>query len=201
MISDAAMLPGTRRPTCRRHAARHRPMVALASLLAAPVGLVPGAAPAADAARTQVQCREDDPNLKTYLAMSATMFAPRDASVAAQFYAPQFVSHDADAGGGGARTLTPAHFRKVYEAAKRTYGERDYHDDLILCAGPFLVVRVSMTYRMTGPLGAQPSTGRTAHTTAVDIFRFADGKVVERWGNNDGVGLLQQLGLQLPPAP
>ncbi len=173
----------------------------MTKVLVALFALMSGAVSAADAARTEIQCPKGDPNLKTYLAMSELMFAPRDASVAARFYAPQFVSHDSDAGGGGARTLTPAHFQKVYEAAKRTYGERSYHDDMILCAGPFLVVRVSMTYRMTGPLGAQASTGRTARTSAIDVFRFADGKVVERWGNNDGVGLLRQLGLQLPPAP
>jgi predicted ester cyclase len=54
---------------------------------------------------------------------------------------------------------------------------------------------------MTGPLGSQPATGRMARTTAIDNFRFEDGKVAERWGNSDGVGLLQQLGLQLPPSP
>ncbi len=200
MSSTALPVPSACRDSPRR-AFLHGPIFAFAGLLLALPGFVPGAAAAADAARTQVQCREDDPNLRTYLAMSETMFAPRDAAVAARFYAPQFVSHDSDAGGGGTRTLTPAHFQKVYAAARATYGERSYHDDLILCAGPFLVVRVSMTYRMTGPLGAQASTGRTAGTSAIDVFRFADGKVVERWGNNDGVGLLQQLGLQLPPVP
>jgi hypothetical protein len=30
---------------------------------------------------------------------------------------------------------------------------------------------------------------------ATDIYRFKDNKVVERWGNNDGVTLLRQPGL------
>ena len=35
----------------------------------------------------------------------------------------------------------------------------------------------------------------------VNIFRIADGKIVERWGRLDQLGLLQQLGLApSPPA-
>ena len=34
----------------------------------------------------------------------------------------------------------------------------------------------------------------------VHIFRIADGKIVERWGRLDDLGLLQQLGLSPQPA-
>jgi hypothetical protein len=32
-------------------------------------------------------------------------------------------------------------------------------------------------------------------SSAILIFRFADGKIVEEWGNVDALGRLQQLGL------
>jgi hypothetical protein len=33
----------------------------------------------------------------------------------------------------------------------------------------------------------------------INIFRIADGKIVERWGRLDDLGLLQQLGLTRGP--
>jgi len=34
----------------------------------------------------------------------------------------------------------------------------------------------------------------------INIFRIADGKIMERWGPLDDLGLLQQLGLVPAPA-
>jgi predicted ester cyclase len=166
-------------------------------------GLVAGALlaqPVASAAETRIACAPDDPKLKAYLAMTERMFIPRDASVAAEFYAPRFVSHNQDSGGGDSTMMTPERFKEVYEGSKRTFGERGFRNDLIICGGDFLVARVTMTSKMTGPMGGQAPTGKTAVVSATDTYRFEGGKVVERWGNNDGVSMLQQLGLQLPPA-
>jgi steroid delta-isomerase-like uncharacterized protein len=44
-----------------------------------------------------------------------------------------------------------------------------------------------------------PPTGARATVTEVHVFRIADGKVVERWGEWDALGLMQQLGAF--PAP
>jgi predicted SnoaL-like aldol condensation-catalyzing enzyme len=35
--------------------------------------------------------------------------------------------------------------------------------------------------------------------TIIDIVRFAGGKIVEHWGNRDDLGMLQQLGVIIPP--
>jgi predicted ester cyclase len=48
-------------------------------------------------------------------------------------------------------------------------------------------------------MGESPS-GREAVLRGVNIFRIADGKIVERWGRLDDLGLLQQLGLSPQPA-
>ena len=44
-------------------------------------------------------------------------------------------------------------------------------------------------------MGIAP-TGKSVEFSAVSIFRFADGKVVERWSITDNLFLLQQLGGQ-----
>ena len=43
-------------------------------------------------------------------------------------------------------------------------------------------------------MGETP-TGRDVVLRGVNIFRIVDGKIVERWGRLDHLGLLQQLGL------
>ena len=42
-------------------------------------------------------------------------------------------------------------------------------------------------------------TGRSMTTTFTTIYRVADGKIAEEWGNADILGMLQQLGGM--PAP
>jgi len=42
-----------------------------------------------------------------------------------------------------------------------------------------------------------PPTGKTIRTPAIQIFRFANGRIVESWAARDDLGTLRQLG-QLP---
>jgi predicted ester cyclase len=44
-----------------------------------------------------------------------------------------------------------------------------------------------------------PPTGKQFTETGIYIFRMAGGKVVERWGNQDDLGMMQQLGLVPTP--
>jgi hypothetical protein len=51
-----------------------------------------------------------------------------------------------------------------------------------------------------GEVMGESPTGREVRLRGVNIFRIADGKIVERWGRLDDIGLLQQLGLSPQPA-
>ncbi len=44
-----------------------------------------------------------------------------------------------------------------------------------------------------------PASGKQITAHGVDITRFADGKVVERWWSKDGLGVMQQVGIIPPP--
>jgi steroid delta-isomerase-like uncharacterized protein len=47
-----------------------------------------------------------------------------------------------------------------------------------------------------GPLMGRPATGRKVRYRGMQISRFdGDGKLVERWGSSDELGMLRQLGL------
>jgi len=44
-----------------------------------------------------------------------------------------------------------------------------------------------------------PPTGKSYSISATDIYRFENGKVVERWGNSDLVSMYKQIGYKLTP--
>ena len=59
---------------------------------------------------------------------------------------------------------------------------------------------VAMAYTVTGThdgefQGIAP-TGKTIKARGVQIARFQDGKMVERWGSSDELGILKQLGVE-----
>jgi predicted ester cyclase len=49
-------------------------------------------------------------------------------------------------------------------------------------------------------MGIAP-TGKRSTVTGINIGRYPNGKLVEAWGNNDNLGLLQQLGVVPMLAP
>lgn len=174
-----------------------KPVLPVLALLACLAG---AAAQAAEP--TLVGCTPDNPYYKAYLGMTNEMFVPRNAEVAGKFYADEFISHNQDAGGGGRNKVTLAMMKRLYEGSSKTYGERSFENEMIICQGEYVTARTVLTSRMTGPLGDQPATNRVARISAIDIYKFnAQAKVIERWGDADNVGMLWQLGLKLPPPP
>lgn len=69
-------------------------------------------------------------------------------------------------------------------------------DDLI-AEGDKVAARITMTGTHTGDFWGMPATGRKVDFTGIYIVRIQDGRIVEHWGEEDGVALLQQLGFLL----
>jgi len=67
-------------------------------------------------------------------------------------------------------------------------------DDLI-AEGDKVVARITMSGTNTGSFMGMPPTGKHVSFTGIYVARMANGKIVEHWGEEDGVGLLQQLGV------
>lgn len=60
--------------------------------------------------------------------------------------------------------------------------------------------QIAFAYTITGThrgdfMGIPPS-GRAISARGVQISRFEDGKLVERWGSSDELGILKQLGVE-----
>jgi predicted ester cyclase len=69
-------------------------------------------------------------------------------------------------------------------------------EDLI-AEGDKVVARVRMKGTHTGDFWGVPPTGRWVNLTAIYIVRIADGKIVEHWGEEDGMKVFKQLGFKL----
>lgn len=69
----------------------------------------------------------------------------------------------------------------------------------VIAEGEKVVVRWAASGSQQGPLMGLAPTSKTIHVSGIEIYRFAEGKIVDRWGNFDMLGMLQQLGVV--PAP
>jgi steroid delta-isomerase-like uncharacterized protein len=67
-------------------------------------------------------------------------------------------------------------------------------DDLI-AEGDKVAARITMKGTHSGSFMGIPPTGRYITFTGIYIARISNGKIVEHWGEEDGVSLLQQLGV------
>lgn len=88
------------------------------------------------------------------------------------------------------------------EGAKRVHettliGMPDWHtriDDLI-AEDDKVAARITMTGTHTGDFWGIPATGKQVEFTGIYIVRIRDGKIIEHWGEEDGISLMQQLGM------
>jgi steroid delta-isomerase-like uncharacterized protein len=65
--------------------------------------------------------------------------------------------------------------------------------------GEKVVTRWTARAIHSGPLMSIPPTGRQVTVSGIGIHRIVDGKILEQWGVDDTLGMLQQLGVIPPP--
>jgi len=96
----------------------------------------------------------------------------------------------------------PEGYHELFSRCLTAFPDFNAAPDTIIADDDAIAVAYTMTGTQTGLLMGMPPTGRKFKIRGVEIFKFKDGKIVERWGSSDELGMLQQLGLvKLPPAP
>ncbi|MBI3150933.1 MAG: ester cyclase [Chloroflexi bacterium] len=80
---------------------------------------------------------------------------------------------------------------------KTLIGMPDFRTEIqdLVAEGDKVVARVIMTGTHTGDFYGIPATGMRVEFSGIYIARIVDGKIVEHWGEEDGISLLQQLGV------
>lgn len=111
--------------------------------------------------------------------------------VADDIFAGDYVRHDLRPGnplpGAAGQKQIAADFRAAFPDLQSTI-------DLVVAEADLVVARWTVEGTHTGQWGNVPPTGKHAKFSGVNIFRIANGKVVELWNHRDDLGLMQQLG-------
>ena len=85
--------------------------------------------------------------------------------------------------------------KTIAEDFRAAFPDLEFGIDMLLSDGDFVVGRWTASGTHLGPSAGVEPTGRRVTYSAVNIFRFEDGKVAEIWNHRDDLGLMEQLGV------
>jgi predicted ester cyclase len=125
-------------------------------------------------------------------------WAANDLSALDGLIASDLVSHDALPGApGGLEGAKAAH-----QMSMASFPDRQMTIEDVIADGDRVAVRTTVQGTNTGglPWLGVPANGRRFQIESISVYRVAGGKVVEHWGQNDGIGLMMQLGAMSPPS-
>jgi steroid delta-isomerase-like uncharacterized protein len=69
----------------------------------------------------------------------------------------------------------------------------------IIANGDKVIVRSIVTGTHKGDMQGIPATGIKVNVGCIVIYRLQDGKIVEEWAEEDMLGMMMQLGMELKP--
>ncbi|MEU9387900.1 ester cyclase [Streptomyces sp. NPDC048279] len=109
-----------------------------------------------------------------------------------QIVAANSVDHDPAPGQGPG----PEGYKDMFGALREAFPDLNVEVEHLLATDDELAFAYVISGTHLGPLMGRPATGRKVHYRGMQISRFdGDGKLVERWGSSDELGMLRQLGL------
>ena len=89
--------------------------------------------------------------------------------------------------------------KMVHQGARVAFPDGKTTTDDLIAEGDKVVERFTFAGTQKGDFMGIPASGKRVTVTGMSVFRIANGKIVEHWGENDGLGLLMQVGAM--PAP
>src|ERR1700733_4123561 len=105
--------------------------------------------------------------------------------------APECVDHDPAEG----QVPGPDGYRFFFSGMRTAFPDLNVAAEAVVQDGDSLAFAYTLTGTHTGPLGKIPPTGKKVKIRGVQISKFKDGKMVERWGSSDEFTLLKQIGV------
>jgi len=112
-------------------------------------------------------------------------------AIADEIIAPDYVRHDP---GDPFPAHGPEEVKRIVTMLRTTLPDLNIEIEAMVAEGDMVVTRYTATATDTvGYMGMAP-TGKKIRTTAMQFFRFENGKVAESWAVRDDLGTFRQLG-------
>ena len=104
---------------------------------------------------------------------------------------PENIDHDPAAG----QVQGPEGYRMFFSGMRTAFPDMSVALETVVADEDSIAFAYTLTGTHTGPLMGHAPTGKKIKIRGMQISKFKDGKMVERWGSSDELGMLQQLGL------
>ena len=109
--------------------------------------------------------------------------------------APECVDHDPAPG----QASGPDGYRMFFSQMRTAFPDLSVAVEALVADDESIAFAYTLTGTHQGPLGGITPTGKKVKIRGLQFSKFKDGKMVERWGSSDQLGMLSQLGVpQLP---
>ncbi len=89
----------------------------------------------------------------------------------------------------------PEGYRAFFSRLRSAFPDLSVTLDTMVADDDAIAIAYTLTGTQRGSLMGFAPTGRTMKIRGMQISKFKDGKMAERWGSSDELGMLQQLGV------
>jgi predicted ester cyclase len=120
-------------------------------------------------------------------------------SIVDRYHAPGVISYPPASASPEPLVGLDAYKRFVVERFYGTFPDLQTTIHELVAENDMVGIRVTAAGTQSGPLMGMPPTGKRVEFSGAELFRIRDGRIVEQWGEFDGVAILQQLGLMPQP--
>jgi steroid delta-isomerase-like uncharacterized protein len=119
------------------------------------------------------------------------VWARGNLDVADEVFADDYVRHDFRPGNP---VPGPEGQKRIAADFRAAFPDLEFVVDFLIAEGDMVAGRWTARGTHSGPWAGVPPSGRHMEFSAINVFRFADGRVVEIWNHRDDLGLMQQIG-------
>ena len=107
-----------------------------------------------------------------------------------QVVAPNCVDHDPAAG----QVAGPSGYRTFFSGMRAAFPDMSVALETMVADEDSIAFAYTLTGTHKGLLMGIPPSGKKVTVRGLQISKFKDGKMVERWGSSDELTLLKQIG-------
>jgi steroid delta-isomerase-like uncharacterized protein len=119
------------------------------------------------------------------------VWARGNLDAADELFADDYERHDFR---GGEPSPGPEGQKQIAAAFRTAFPDLTWDVDFVIAEGDLVAGRWTAAGTHLGPWAGVVPTGKSMRFSGINVFRFADGRVVELWNHRDDLGLMEQLG-------